>query len=900
MRERPTGTVTFLFTDLEGSTRLWEEHPDEMRAALARHDELLRAAIEAHDGYVVKTTGDGIHAAFASAAAAIEAARTAQRALVVEAWSGVGSLRVRMGIHSGEAELRDGDYYGTALNRAARLMSVAHGGQVVVSLATEELARDDLADEVTLRDLGDHRLRDLARAERIFQVCAHDLPADFEPLRSLDAFEGNLPAQVTSFLGRDHELGAVADALRESRLVTLTGVGGVGKTRLALQVAADLLPHFADGAWFCELAPATDDDALTQVIAATLRVAPRPGGTLESAIVDFLRAKRALVVLDNCEHLLDPVARLADQVLQACPDVRMLATSREALAIAGEQIRPVRSLRPVDARELFVARAEALMPAFAPDQPASTAIEEICHRLDGIPLAIELAAARVGTMSPVEIAALLDERFRLLTGGRRTAVERHQTLRATVDWSFSLLDERSRQVFERLGVFAGSFDGSAAAAVAATEGIDEWDVREALAGLVRQSLVNADANVEGVTRYSMLETLRQYAVERLDAAQASDRWRLRHAEHYARVAESIGPMLLRAEELEARRQLREDLDNLRAAFNWAIERDRDEESELAVVIAGELAVETAMHVASGIGWWALRSAERAQRSSPDLRHSVLSAAAYAAIQLAGDHERGEELARDALREGVPADSRVMLLAHTALAMVLVYTGRAEESFITMSEAIELVEDVPLGKYYASIGYSVRAAGLLAAGEDVQGRSDAEEALRIAREIRHPSSLALALFFVGWAESERDPERAAAAFEESIVLSRAGANDGALGATLARLAGLRAQAGDVAGACAALRESVAWSHAVGDQANLTAALWELVGLLEHAGRPVAADELTGALQEGVLGRFIGWHPDSEVAHATADSETRAAARARGARLTYEEVLELTLTSLDELA
>ncbi len=344
----PSGTVTFVFTDVEGSTRLWEEHADAMTFALARHDDIVRTAVEGHAGYLVKTTGDGVHAAFATASDALEAALEAQRLLVAEPWDGDDPLRVRMGVHTGSAEYRDGDYYGTAVNRAARVMAAAHGGQVVVSLATEELVRDSLPEHVTLVDLGEHRLRDLARPERIFQLAHPELLDDFPRLQSLDAFPSNLPAQVSSFVGRDQDVADVAHALAEWRLLTLTGVGGVGKTRLAIQVAAEILPHFRDGAWLCELAAASEPEAMLQVIATALRVQPRPGVSIMDLITEFLCSKRLLLVLDNCEHLLDAAAQFVDAVLRDAPEVRILATSREGLAVDGEHMRALRSLSVPD------------------------------------------------------------------------------------------------------------------------------------------------------------------------------------------------------------------------------------------------------------------------------------------------------------------------------------------------------------------------------------------------------------------------------------------------------------------------------------------------------------------------------------------------------------------------
>ena len=623
--EMPTGTVTFLFTDLEGSTRLWEESPEAMKGALARHDEIVRGAIERHGGYVVKTTGDGFHAAFSTAAAAAGAGLAAQLSLAGEAWGSTGALRVRMGIHAGSAELRDGDYYGTAPNRAARLMSAAHGGQLVLSQTTADLVGDGLPDGAVLIDLGEHRLRDLARAEQVFQLGTPGLAAEFPPLRSLDAFPGNLPLQLSSFVGRDEELIGIAKALGRERLVTLTGVGGVGKTRLAMQVAAEVLPNYGDGAWFCELAAANDDDAFVQLVAATLGVRSRQGVTLEEGVVEHLRRKQLLLVLDNCEHLLDAAATLAERLLQECAGLRVLATSREGLAVPGEQVWPVRSL-PVpsraagasviatsDAVRLFAARAESARPGFVLDEANAGPVAEICRRLDGIPLAIELAAARVSSMRPVDLAARLDERFRLLTGGRRTAVERHQTLRATVDWSYSLLTERERAVFDRLGVFAGSFDIGTAEEIASGEGLEPWDVVDAIASLVDKSLVVDEEAPGGSIRYSMLETLRAYARERLDQGGTPDEWRLRHARHYADVAGEIGVGLIGPNEVAWRARLVLELDDLRAAVIWALDRDSDDESEYALDIIAALVYEAFGGDPSiGIGAWAERAVDRAR------------------------------------------------------------------------------------------------------------------------------------------------------------------------------------------------------------------------------------------------------------------------------------------------
>jgi class 3 adenylate cyclase len=402
----PSGTVTFLFTDIEGSTRRWQDEPDAMRALLVEHDAILHDAVDTHRGHLFKHTGDGVAAAFASASDAVNAAVYAQQGLH-------GVFQVRMGLHTGEAELRDGDYFGSTLNRCARLMGIAHGGQIVCSAATVELVRD----RDDLRDLGEHRLRDLSRAERVWQVG----DGEFAALRSLDMARTNLPLQLSSFVGRASEVEALAALLAEHRLVTLTGVGGVGKTRLALEVGAEVLPLFADGVWVVELAPLAHDELVLQTIAEVLGVAAQTGEPLANTLVSRLKAKLLLVIIDNCEHVLSPVARFVDRLAASAPGVRVLATSREPLGVSAERVRAVPPLvEGTEAVELFIDRATQAGATFNESQRLS--IGEICVRLDGIPLAIELAAARARMMAPSQIAERLDQRFRLLTGGGRTAV----------------------------------------------------------------------------------------------------------------------------------------------------------------------------------------------------------------------------------------------------------------------------------------------------------------------------------------------------------------------------------------------------------------------------------------------------------------------------------------------
>jgi predicted ATPase/class 3 adenylate cyclase/tetratricopeptide (TPR) repeat protein len=914
MPELPTGTVTFLFTDLEGSTRLWEQFPDAMQPALARHDEILRAAVASHDGQIVKSTGDGIHAVFATAHDALDAAVAAQQVLTEENWESTGPLRVRMGLHTGETELRDGDYYGGAANRAARLMSVAHGSQIVVSLATEELARDG---DYAFTDLGEHRLRDLARAERVFQLDHDGAATEFPPLRSLDAYPGNLPLQLTSFVGRDEELRLIAKALDESRFVTLTGVGGVGKTRLAIQVAADVLPRFPGGAWFCELAAATDTDAFIQVIAATLGAPVRAGSTLESSVIDFLRSKRALLVLDNCEHLLDAAASFAESTLQHCADVRILATSREGLAVPGEQVRPLRSLAVpagndadavavTPAGQLFSQRAQAVAPDFSVEPGNAASIAEICRRLDGIPLALELAAARAGSMSANEIASLLDERFRLLTGGRRTAVERHQTLRAMVDWSYSMLDETRRLVFDRLGVFSGSFDANAATAIVAGEGVEAWDVRETLATLVDRSMLIAEQTPDGITRYSMLETLRQYARDRLDEQGDADDWRRRHAQHYADFAAQSRVELIGPNELEARRRVWDDLDNLRAAFNWALDCEDPDDNEVGVQIVAELGEAAAASMASGIGMWSVQAVPFADRSTPGRRYSVRGSAAYTLVQALGEIDRGAAVADEVLTGSIPPDACNPNQVYLAAAMAHAFLGNVSSSEAVLHQAFAALDEYPNNDYPLSLMHGAAAALRAGFGLVEAARADAEAALHLARKTRNPSCLALALFAVAYTEWNVKPEAALAAAEESIALTKQGALDGALGSALGLVTRMSSEAGDHRRAIEAVREAIVYSRDVGDRNSMAFALYEFARLCDLRGHPTAGATLVGALHSGVWYRLGSEYLDAErreeartLALAALGPETYEECEARGSAMTYDEVVAFALATVDTM-
>jgi predicted ATPase/class 3 adenylate cyclase len=591
----PTGTVTLLFTDIEGSTRLWDAEPEAMTRGLRRHDEILRSSIELAGGYVFKTVGDAFCAAFSTAEAALDAVLSAQRALVGQEWPTTQPILVRMGLHTGACEERDNDYFGPAVNRVARLESAAHGGQVLLSGATAELLSQSLPAGVTLRDLGPHRLKDLGRPEQVFQLEADFLPSAFPPLASLDNpdLPNNLPGQVSPFIGRERELGAVRTLAASARLVTLTGSGGSGKTRLALETAVELLDVALDGVWFVDLAVVTDGEQVPGAVAAALELPDHSGPAVLASILEVLTGQDAVILLDNCEHVIDEAARFCEQVIRYCPRVRFLATSREPLGIEGERVYrvPSMSLPPRDAISaadlagsdsvtLFVERARSHEPGFVLDDAAAPLVATICRRLDGIPLALELAAARLSSMSLRHLSERLDQRFRLLTGGSRNALPRQQTLQATVDWSFDLLSVAERETLRRLSVFAGGFELEAAEAICAAGVIDAIDVMDLLGSLVDKSLVLAErTTVEGAesVRYRLLETVRQYAAQELFKSASEDDLtaiRDRHAAFYLRVAQEAGPALTGRRQGHWLRRLDSEWENLRAAFGQLADAGR--------------------------------------------------------------------------------------------------------------------------------------------------------------------------------------------------------------------------------------------------------------------------------------------------------------------------------------
>ena len=595
----PTGTLTFLFTDIEGSTTVLQEVGEGYSALLADHHRLLRSAIGEFGGREVGTQGDSFFVVFERARDAVSAAIVAQRALVAHSWPGGTPLGVRMGVHTGEPEVSGDGYVGLDLHRGSRICAVASGGQILVSRTTRDLIQHDLPAGTTLRDLGRHRLKDLDHAEHLYQIVAPGLPSEFPPVRSLDTLN-NLPRGLTSFIGREREVAEIKRLLGSTRLLTLVGIGGAGKTRLAVQVAGDIMHDYGHGVWLVKLGLVTDPAMVPQAVGGTLGLREDAGRPILEALTAYLRSRHMILILDNCEHLVNAVADLAEQLLAAAPRLQILCTSREALGIIGEtawrvpsmslpdprRLPPLDQVRAAEAIRLFRDRAEAVAPGFEITAANAAAVAKICARLDGIPLAIELAASRVKVLAVDQIAGRLDDRFQLLSGGSRTALPRHRTLRAVMDWSYDLLTPQEAAVLRGLAVFSDGCTLEAAEAVCENIMVSRREILDALSRLVDKSLVIVDDDGREA-RYRLLEIVSQYALDRLVEANEASAIRARHAAWIVEMLDRAEPQLHGPEQALWMDRLALEYDNARSAMEWAIDRG---DGETALRIACKLVV----------------------------------------------------------------------------------------------------------------------------------------------------------------------------------------------------------------------------------------------------------------------------------------------------------------------
>ncbi|MCW2660669.1 MAG: Cyclase [Mycobacterium sp.] len=792
-----------------------------MRVALAAHDEVLRAAIEAHGGFLFKHTGDGVCAAFASPRSAVDAAVAAQRAL---------ELPVRMGIATGEAELREADYFGVVLNRAARVMAAGHGGQILLAESTASLLSG-----VDLVDLGPRRLRDLPTPVGVFQVRAPGLQTEFPALRAPDASPGNLRPQTTSFIGRESEVAELQAAVKAHRLVTLTGVGGVGKTRLAVEVAARLVDEYPDGVWFFELAAVTDPAAVPDAVAAVLGITQQPGKSVSESVAAALEGRVRLLVIDNCEHVLDAAADLIEAILAHSATVLILATSREGLGVPEEQVWPVRSLDAaagIDcaAVSLFVERAQGIAPSFAMgDGDEAAAVTEICQRLDGIPLAIELAASRMASMTASEVRDRLDQRFRLLVGSRR-GLERHQTLRHAVAWSYDHLDDAEKALLERCSVFAGGFDLESACAVMGSD--DDFATLDLLDALVRKSLLVADRS-SGRTRFSMLETIRQFAEEQLVARGEASEIRAAHSRYFARREADILALWDSPRQREAYDWFTLELANLRTTFRWAADH-------------GDLDV--AAPIATYVGWlgacvqtfepiaWAEELIESARAvDHPRLAFLyVIASLCYLTgrIEAAVGYSDAGQIVLGRSREAPPYGIEAVLGA------VYLAIGQPERWAELCRAQLARRRDTPV---------HIRAflvIALAVAGSGGEAMDSADGLIEAAEATGNPHLLATALWAYGVAFRDADPVGALNALGRGLVIAQDSGNRSRASALANTLALLEAEQGGTVSAFDHLTLAIRNYHNSGNTTTIRFPLAVLAVLFDRLGRYEPAATIAG--------------------------------------------------------
>ena len=769
----PTGVITYLFTDVEGSTQLWQQHSDRMSDVLTRHDALITDVVEEHGGMVVRSRGEGdsLFAVFVRARDATAAACAIQLAILDEPWSDALSIKVRMALHTGESELREHDYYGPVVNRCARLRGIAHGGQVVLSQVTAELVQDALGEGVTLQDMGAHRLRGMERPEQVFQLLHPGLPANFPALDSLDAQEAprhNLPVQLTSFIGREDEIEEVAGLLSSARLVTLAGAGGSGKTRLSQEIGASVIEDYSDGVWFIGLAALSESNMLRPLVAETFDVG-------EDALLGFLQGKSILIILDNCEHLIVGAATMVQSLLSS-PGVTVMATSREPLNLAGERMFQVPPLPvPVDSAaheiladcpsvQLFQERARAAKPDFELMASNAGAVNQIVRRLDGIPLAIELAASRVKLMQPAEIASRLDDSFKILSGGPVDALPHHQTIERTIDWSYDMLDPEQQLLFRQVSVFRGGFTLNACGAVMGTE--DEFEALDAIGELVDKSLVRTMPSGEE-TRYYLLEPLRQYADARLTGDEMEEAGS-RHASFFQDLAERVAPQLRGPDQLEWLARLETEHDNLRGAMSYGLQSG---------------AVDIPQRIAAALMWfWIIR---RHVTEAVDWYDRVLAAdggptkaRAYAMVQAGflssmvrqDDLEGCLELIREAQAQFVDlGDDSGAMMAQIYIAENLWFQRDLETSRNMFSEMQIAQEAVGFEWGDAFSRYFLGSTAWFT-GDMLEAREQYTRSLEIFRRLGDVGLIAWILLpLANIAVALNEPDRATDLYEQSLAM-----------------------------------------------------------------------------------------------------------------------------------
>ncbi|HLZ61381.1 MAG TPA: tetratricopeptide repeat protein [Ktedonosporobacter sp.] len=783
MSELPIGTITFLFTDIEGSTVRWERYPEEMRQALARHDELLLHIMEAHQGVVFKTVGDAFYVAFATAGDAVRAAIAAQRLLVEEQWpEEIGPLQVRMALHTGEVERRGNDYFGQSLNRVARILAAGHGGQILLSQITRGLIRDALPVGVSLRDLGEHRLKDIQSPETIFQVMLAGFPSEFPPLKTLDRHPNNLPTQLTPFVGRKQELEAVSTLLlqREVRLTTLVGPGGTGKTRLGLQVVAEIADHFPDGVYFVDLSSLRGIDAVITAIAQVLNLRDVSDRTVLEHLKEHLQGSM-LLLLDNFEQVIE-AAPIVHELLIASRTLKILITSRAILHLHGEhefrvnplivpELKPpfdVSDLSQYDAITLFIQQAQTVKSDFRLSDTNVSAVVDICRRLDGLPLAIELAAARINLLPPQAMLKRLKYRLNLLKDGKRDRAERQQTLRHTISWSYDLLDEEEKMLFTWLSIFQ---NGCTLEAIEEVCPIEEFhsDLLDILNSLVDKSLLRQQWQESEEARFMLLSTIREFAQEQLAATEKEAELLQRHLFYYLKLAEQANPALIGSEQKLWLNRLEGEHDNLQAALDWC---EQNKQTEVGLRLAGSLWRFWLMHGHLYTGRsWLERLLSEDDTAPPQVKAKALEGAFILACRQK-DHERATTLANEALQLAQPLGlEEVMSSAYATLAEISMSRGDSQHATELFEKSLQL--ERTLGNKRGVAGLLNNLGNVaLQQGKVHRSAMLLEESLFYFREIGDKLSIASVLNNLGEVERHRrNFEQAAILYEESLQLSR---------------------------------------------------------------------------------------------------------------------------------
>ncbi|MEO8210630.1 MAG: tetratricopeptide repeat protein [bacterium] len=830
----PSGLVTFLFSDIEGSTKLAQKFPDILPISLSKHNFILKESIENNKGYVFKTVGDAFCAAFENADDAVNASLEAQVKINSEKWD-EAVIKVRMGIHSGDAEWDGEDYSGyITLARVQRIMSAAHGGQVLIS----EDVFNKVSNNFSFRDLGERRLKDLRQTEHLYQFTSPDLPLDFPPLNTLDARPNNLPVQLTTFIGREDEMSDIKSLLFKTHLLTLIGAGGTGKTRIAIQTGADMIDDFTNGVWFVDLAPLMEPELLPQTLAEVLGVKEDPKREITETIRDYLKEKEMLIILDNCEQLIEACSKLSEKLLQSAPKLKIIATSREALRIPGEQTLRVSSLSLPDPKEdntleklkkfesvrLFLDRALAVNQNFKIENSNVKALAEICHHLDGIPLAIELAAARVKVLSLEKISERLNDRFKLLTGGERTALPRQQTLRALIDWSYDLLSEQEKILWQRLSIFAGGWVMEAAEEVCGDINIDKYDILDLLNNLIEKSIIIFD---EGKERYRMLETIKQYGYEKLGDANERDAMMNNHLKYFMERAEFIKPKLIGPDLKEWLNKLDEDYSNYQSALTWTLEGNKRQEGIcLAVALCKYWHIRG--YISEGRRWLSFVAQQRDDIPKPALASILNYLGVFDYAQ--GNYDRAQielEEAFEVRRES--GDNKSIVDGLNILGLLAYDKGEYDTARKLHEECLKLQREIgdKLG-----ISTSINNLGLVY--QNIQIKDNEEnleplykEGLKLFRELGDTRKTATFLNFLGNGFLDKsDFENARLHYEESLGLFRELGNIRGIAFLLGNLAILSKNQGDFSKAKTLLEESLSLSKSIGDKFGIAMNLTNL--------------------------------------------------------------------------